>query len=301
MVDQIDCKACGETKPTTDFYKDKYTKRGYKARCKDCTKNKKVRYQPYGKKEEYTEPSDEKADSNEIMGSIMGPVDTNYPQFDFNEKFTKGKHYSAVLVASRNSGKTTLIKSFFPFLRGQYDRIIVFSNSLQAEIYEDFFSKEEEKFIFDKYDPLILKELEKLQKHTRNAFHFCIIFDDCVSMKQKHSDSITQLYTRGRNMNMTIIFSTQSPMFVDSDSRGNIDFLFILKIRTPSMKDKVITHFLMHTVPIPKEYYDNGKPPKKTVMEMYYQRWLKENTKDHNVVILDYLNDDQIYHYKANV
>ena len=34
----LKCKKCGEDKPRTQFYKEKRTKRGYNARCKDCCK-----------------------------------------------------------------------------------------------------------------------------------------------------------------------------------------------------------------------------------------------------------------------
>ena len=34
----LSCKKCGEEKPRTQFYKEKRTKRGYQARCKDCCK-----------------------------------------------------------------------------------------------------------------------------------------------------------------------------------------------------------------------------------------------------------------------
>lgn len=267
---------------------------------------KKHRHQPYQKPKESdikTDISSEDIPPSQSAEHIQSkyPIETDYPIFPFEEKFEDGKHYSLALVASRNSGKTYFIKHIFPLLRKKYDFIVVFSNSLQAAIYNDnFFTEEEEKFLFDEYNPGVLKDLERLQKHTKNGFDICVIFDDCVSMKQKHSDQLTQMYTRGRNMNMTIIFSTQSPMFIDSDSRGNIDFLFILKVRTPNMKEKVINHFLRHTVPLPEALSRNStNTPKKSEADRYYQSWLFENTQDHNIVIIDYLNDDQIYKYKA--
>ena len=96
-------------------------------------------------------------------------------------------------------------------------------------------------------------------------------------------------------MNCTIVFSTQSPMFIDKDCRANIDYLILMKTRTPSMKDNVVEHFLMHVVPTPPGV------KKKRVMEAYLHKWMDENTKDHHMIVIDYLNDNAIYKYKVDL
>ena len=301
------CKTCGSDKEESEFYKDKYTKRGHKANCKDCMKRKKnepqkrkipvIDYEDEDEDEENDASEFRDIDLNDVAKSNEEDNDIKlkyikYPDFPWEQKMEKGKHYSISLMAGRNSGKTYLIKDRWKFFKSRYDIIVVFSNSLRAAAY-DFISKEDRDFCFDAYIPDVLTDLEKLQNHTSNAFNILIIFDDSVSKKQKYSNNITQLFTRGRNMNMTVIFSTQSPMFIDSDSRGNIDFLVLLKIRTPDMKNKIIDHFLRYIVPTPKGL------TKKRDMDRYYHMWLNTQTKDRNCMIIDYLNDDEIYHYRA--
>jgi hypothetical protein len=79
-------------------------------------------------------------------------VRTDYPEFDFHEKLDPEKHYSIVDIAARNSGKTTTIKWLWPFLKGLYDIIFFFSQSLKAPIYQSFLEPSDKRFCFPTFN-----------------------------------------------------------------------------------------------------------------------------------------------------
>jgi hypothetical protein len=271
---------------------------------------------------EYNE-SDEEEEEEEVAGTISSNTENNesevdkmkthvkikvglnkyiyvpvehgrYPPFNYEDRIVEGKHYSFAKMGSRNSGKTTHLRHEWPFWRKRYDFIIFFCNSVNAPIYKTFMTDDERHFMFKDYDPNIIDDLERLQDLTENEFHILIIFDDCSSYNHKSSDEILQLYIRGRNMNISVMFSTQSLMFLHPDSRGNTDFCDILKQRIPNMKLKLIENFLLDTIPIPPEVV------RRSDKITYLSKWIDLNTKDHNIIVLDFLNEDEmIFSYKV--
>jgi hypothetical protein len=55
-----------------------------------------------------------------------------------------------------------------------------------------------------------------------------IIFDDCVSVKQKYQDEILQVFTRERNVGISIMFVSQSPALMNKVWRDNSDYVMLL-------------------------------------------------------------------------
>lgn len=309
------CSICNESKATIDFYKDKKQPLGLRSACKECDKKRKkenkqkktlkrereseIEHDSKKLKSETSEQTlTETAESSEDLRDQEGTfqVETNYPEFPWQEKFEPGKHYSTFITASRNSGKTTMLKHLWPFFKSRFDIIIFFTNSLQAAIYKEFLDTEDRKTAFTMYHPGILKDLDVLQKLTENALHIAIFFDDCSDLSfVKNSDDILQLFIRGRNKNHSIFYSTQSPIFINRNCRANTDFLLMMRCRTPAMKETVIKEFLYDIVPVPKVI------TKKSDKFKYYSDWITKNTLDRRMVILDYLNDDEVYQYRAKI
>lgn len=288
------CTQCKTEKEKSEFYNDIHQKDGKRPICKECTKKARTKARDKPK---------ETSNTNEVQNNEANPksydtktfvdqdfvIQTDYPEFPLEEKFVKGKHYSTFISASRNSGKTTWIKSHWKFFKSRFDFIVFFTHSLNASIYE-FLDENDRMFVFDDFNPMILEELETLQKISSNAFHIAIFFDDYSDLKStKHSDALLQLWIRGRNKNTSVFFSTQSPMFIDSNARANVDFLVLLKCRTPAMKKRIVEQFLYDEVTVPP--YVKTKSQKM----QYYYAWLDANTKDYKVIVVDFLNNDQVY------
>lgn len=307
------CATCKKQLDETAFWKDKRSSSGYRSSCKDCEKAKK---QGRTKKASLPTPQEQlqvnTTENNKVMeggvkysfdDSFKGnyAIQTEYPEWNFDEKFEIGQHYAIAVVGSRKSGKTTFMKHMWPFFESRFDLIIFFTLSLQAKIY-DFIMKSKKTIALEVFTPQVLDVLEKYQKATDNSLSIGIYFDDCSDKSfVKHSNDLLQLFIRGRNKNHTIFFSTQSPMFLDPDWRANTDFLLMLKCRTHEMKEKVTDIFLYGVVPTAPACETKSKKIE------YLHQWIKVNTRKHRIMCIDFLNDneeegdstDGVYTYKV--
>lgn len=96
------------------------------------------------------------------------------------------------------------------------------------------------------------------------------MFDDDIDFNtHKNNLMMTSLYTLGRNKGMTVWFSTQSMFAVNPNARDNIDRVFLRKIRTSAMMEKVIREFLIDIVPTPESCNTIGKKIS------YLSRWVR--------------------------
>lgn len=314
------CYSCNKIKPYTEFYKDISTKRGYKNYCKLCLKeerqirNQRNQLKPKGDylvsgenssfKYDAPQPEDtkRKADSSvnvesgkrqkmtltEAPSMTMlshGTLD-EVPLLNFKEMWKSDKNYAAAFIAPRESGKTTMIKYLYPYWRSIFDRVIFFTKSKQAEIY-DFLPDEDKNFIITHWDLKVLKYIEYLQVKTENAFRFLIIFDDLLNKGgMRNSEQILDMFTRGRNMNCSIIISMQSCSYLHPDSRKNLDFVFFLGVRTKEDSDVVYERLMEGIAPI-----DLQLPLRK--QKILFFEWMKEMTDDYWCLFISYRKDSE--------
>lgn len=198
------------------------------------------------------------------------------PEFDFNKKMEDDQCYSIIFAAVRRSGKTTLIKHYYHKLLKDYDIVLFLSNSIHNQMYS--FVKEPK---FNDFHPEMFEDLMAFQEETGNLFRICVIMDDLVSYRKKNDDSLLQSFCRGRNVNMTIIVSSQSTTLINKNNRGNSDFVFIGNNPSSEFRDTVIKAFLLGLV----------KPPKsiatKTSREDYLHKYILHHTANHGFIVLD--------------
>lgn len=220
----------------------------------------------------------------------------NLEEFRLQDKIEEGKHYATVIVGSRNSGKSTLLGTWYPVLKEKFDVNVLYSMSLNAPIYKEILKTEDDwKTAVEGFSPEIMNSLEKLQKSLKNPLDICQIFDDQVDFtRQKNSDELVQMFIRGRNFKSTIVFFTQSVIALTPSSRENIDYLVITRIRTPEMKENVIRKMLFHIVPT-RSKTTNGK-----IAEL--SKWLNFMTveNEYSKIVIDFLNHDKIYKISGN-
>jgi len=320
-----ECSVCKTVKPLENFHKDKNQQLGVRSACKECESQRRKEKRGIKAMEkqsenimkrsrEFENVDEEEAkkavkaiDGNGVL--VGGPVyqtsgemnpddypeiERNYPPFIFKEKYEKGKHYSTFICASRNSGKTYLLKHLWPFYKSLYDLQIFFCNSLNAKIYSEFLTDDDLKTCFSEYDSGIINDLFSFQMLTKNSLDINIIFDDCSDRyAQKESNSLLQVFIRGRNSNMSVIFSTQSPNLLSRISRNNVDYLFLMKIRSSEMRLTVNEYFLKGYVPLPPTVKTNNEEVK------YIDKWMSVNAFNRNITVIDYLDTNKIYRYRA--
>lgn len=163
---------------------------------------------------------------------------------------TEGKQIKPVAMivsASRNQGKSYLIKDIITNIRNSgsgWDMYIVFSNTLENGFYQDFIPG---KTKYGSYDPTVIRKLLTIQKEklseNKRPPSVLVIFDDCVSNKMIYDEEINFLFTRGRHLNLSVIFITQSPTMVNSVWRQNTTHLFVLRSKGKSL-DHILDNFL---------------------------------------------------------
>jgi len=208
------------------------------------------------------------------------------PLLNFKEMWKSDKNYAAAFIAPRESGKTTMIKYLYPYWRSIFDKIIFFTKSRQAGIY-DFLNKEDKHFVITHWDLKIIKSLEYLQVKTDNAFRFLIIFDDLLNKGgMRNSEAILDMFTRGRNMNCSIIISMQSCSYLHPDSRKNLDFVFFLGVRTKEDSDVIYERLMEGIAPI-----DMQLPLRK--QKILFFDWMKEVTDDYWCMFISYRKDSE--------
>lgn len=220
--------------------------------------------------------------------------DSDLPLFDI-KLLDPSQNYALGAVGARFSGKTKLLSWLYEmWIKLVFDMIIIFSDNPQAEAY-DWIPEKQRKFVYPQFCSQIVRDLDTFQHETKNALRIMIMFDDCSSRRgNKYDDALQQLFIRGRNINTSIIFSTQSSNFINSDSRGNLDWFFLLKQNTGKKKEIVAQEFLWHVVPLSEE----EKKTKKKRLDSIV-KWVDQRTADHNILCVDFRNGDLLYKFKV--
>jgi hypothetical protein len=164
-----------------------------------------------------------------------------------HENFKKNspQPFSMIVCGSRNQGKSVIIRDLVENHMGQFDIYVVFSNTLSNGWYQQFITS---RLMFEEYKPEVLLHLEQAQKERlskrKKLLNILIIFDDCISLKNKYSDVIMQLFTRGRHLGMSIVFATQTPTMCASIWRQNTTYLILLKCKGTAM-EHIVNNFMI--------------------------------------------------------
>lgn len=212
-------------------------------------------------------------------------------KFNINNMFKdKQEAISAIIAGSRGSGKTTLINYLYPRFIDFYDIVVFFSYSLHNSLYDNI---QEPKF--DKFIPSLVDDLFYFQKKTKNRFSILIILDDCMDNEIKNSDPLNYLFTRGRNSNMSVIFSIQYMSMAKNLSRSNSTFIFFGRSNTPANREILAEQYLLPIVSV-----DPIIKTKSKKLE-YLDGYIQKHTKDHNFIVIDYFNNDkeEIFNFKV--
>lgn len=228
---------------------------------------------------------------DEVMHDDL-PIE-DLPKFNIDDVLKDKQEAIAMIIAgSRGSGKTTLINYLYPKLIDFYDIVIFFSFSLHNGIYD---SIQEPKF--DKFHSGLIEEIFYFQKKTKNTFSIMIVLDDCMDNEIKNADPLNQLFTRGRNSNISVIFSVQYMSMVKNLSRSNSTFIFFGKSNTPANREVLSEQYLLPIVKVDKSIKTKSKKLD------YLDKYIQHHTKDHNFIVIDYLNGDneEIYNFKLDL
>jgi hypothetical protein len=185
---------------------------------------------------------------------------------------------SFALVASTRAGKTTLMKYIIDEFFKKHIKVLM-SNSIHAEIYKEIDGVVKSPV----FSPRIIKEAYEINRKCNNHYPFLYVLDDIVTAK--FDKELLKLFTIYRNSGLSCIINVQSPMLLNTASRGNINFMVLGKLNSEEMIEKVIRMYLMTSL--------EGKMTEKV---MTY----KKLTEGHHFIMVNNLTGD-IYRFKIRV
>lgn len=156
-----------------------------------------------------------------------------------------------VLLGKRNTGKSFLTKDILYHKK----HLPVGTVISGTECANGFFSKFVPPiFIYDEYDPLIIRKLWKRQVAAKKKIEAgqkdidnrtYLVFDDCLadSSEWKNDKLVKRLFMNGRHFAIFFILTMQYPVGIGPQLRNNIDFVFILRENNYAMRKKIYDHY----------------------------------------------------------
>lgn len=196
----------------------------------------------------------------------------------FKFELPKNGGVSLCFLGSTRSGKTTFLKEVVNDYFKKHLKIIM-SNSIHNPIYDSM--KDVVKCPL--YIPKLVKDGYDINKHTDNHYNFLYILDDVVTAK--FDRELLKLLAIYRNSALSCIMSIQSPVLLNSATRGNLNYVFLGRMNSEEQIEKTIKMYLSS--------YLDGKMTDKI-------REYKKLTENHYWIVIDNLTGE-IYRTKIEI
>lgn len=206
-------------------------------------------------------------------------------------------NFSCLLIGSRKSGKSFLVKSLFKkYLSKYYHYYVIACPS--KKLRDEYRKLTKSLLVFDYENAK--KSLSLLRKHNENRKekglkmqNILFILDDVACRKNRYDSYLDILYANGRHENISIIYITQSMKWADTSWRDNSDLIFVFKPNSADTREKLLKYIILGCS---DRYFKNSKIEKK-----YYEKLLREATeKKYSCLVLDCFNN-KCYKYKASL
>ena len=133
--------------------------------------------------------------------------------------------YKILIIGGSGSGKTNALLNLINN-QSDIDKIYLYTKDPYEKKYQYLINKRENVGLNHFNDPKAFMEYSKKRK-------VLIIFDDMIAdmiSNNKLNPIVTELFNRGRKLNISIVFITQSYFKVPKDVRLNSTHFFIMKI-----------------------------------------------------------------------
>lgn len=223
------------------------------------------------------------------------------PRWNIKDSFNDKENYTMALIGSTKSGKSTLLNYLIPKIHNKFDIIVLFSVNEHSDVYRRI--KDLDNVIsFDHFISDVVEDLHKINKKTSNSLKFLIVMDDEID--NKNNKTVKNMFCTYRNAGISSIFSGQDFSFIAKNVRNNINYTAIFKQNSEEAYEAVIDKFLKGA--LKKLLFGNMSQILKRKMRLCDQyesmyNYVTENTKDHNILILDNINDMKLYNFKVNL
>lgn len=199
-------------------------------------------------------PTPEETDS-----SSEADVDEDYKPASWKPSFKADKPFSAMCLASRNSGKSFLTKYIFSqVLRGYFNVAFVITQTPdEREEYVDVFKNQG--VVARGYDDIpetlwtdIKSNFEKRRLEGLPPLKIAVLIDDVGQVMRQNKD-VVEMYTQARHFSLSIWWNSQHTSLIGTVVRGNSDIVVVLKLKSNQLKKSVLDNILRGTVELPPD------------------------------------------------
>ena len=260
--------------------------------------------------EEVEENSSDLFESEEVEGRCSNGL---YTALEWVPHMEPNKHISSICLASRNSGKSYLMKSMIKnSLRGFFDLYIVICDTADTRKEYKEAIEGEPGVVVECFDHLpdglwdnIKADHDAHVEAGTKPLSICIILDDASAMGIGLDQQLKSLYCNARHCATSIFWSLHHPKVIDTLIRANSDLVIILKIKSPQMRESVIKNLLLGSVDFPLLGMEKPKP---SVEKSFFENVLSTYCKNQgDVLILDQRprnqrgndTEEELFRYRA--
>ena len=160
----------------------------------------------------------------------------------------RARPFSALAIASRNSGKSYLIRHLIQDqLTHEYDMIIVVCGT-QHELgaYREAMPEGQQASYYATWDAHIYNQVVRANRQRgrqgKRPFRVLMVIDDTLEIT--NDPSLKKVYTTGRHDNISVIYLAQSTVLASTVWRANSDLVFLLKTNGPGARRQILKNFL---------------------------------------------------------
>ena len=187
---------------------------------------------------------------------------------------------TGIFLGPSKSGKTvTLISLILEQYRGVFERIYIFSPSIDIDEQDLGVNTEREQAYWDEWDEPALRRIIQQQRKITEAskklemkklYQVLIICDDMADTPQLHkpNGALDTLFIRGRHMQISTWVSSQKLRLISAAVRVNIQFLCCWRLRNQHELDAVVEEL---SALLPKEQlYEQATRQPYSFLFVYY-------------------------------
>ena len=168
-------------------------------------------------------------------------VNENKTEHNKKWPYTPDHPYRILIIGGSGSGKTNVLSNLIQN-QPDIDKIYLYSKDPYEAKYQYLINKREGVSINHFNDPKAFTEYSNDMRNVyKNISYYnpdkenkiLIVFDDMIAdmiQNKKLNSIVTELFIRGRKLNISLVFVTQSYFKVPKDVRLNTTYFFITKI-----------------------------------------------------------------------
>ena len=165
----------------------------------------------------------------------------NRIKHNLNWSYIPDHSYRILIIGGSGTGKTNALLNLI-HNQPDIDKIYLYAKDLYKDKYQYLIYKRESAGISHLNDPkAFIEYLNDMHKVYKNIDKYnpdkenkvLIVFDDMIAdmiSNKKLNSIVTELFIRGRKLNIYLVFITQSYFKVPKDVRNNSTHFFIMKI-----------------------------------------------------------------------